>query len=81
LTPLREALAACNITAFENIANDGIGLDGTVRGVEASTRFGGTRLTWWHEPPGSWRTLADWHARAIDQVESILPRHMPQKLP
>ncbi|MCR8958699.1 hypothetical protein M0765_013470 [Variovorax sp. S2] len=50
-----------------------IGIDGTSYGVEVGGFGKSGFMSWWGKPPVGWAPLEAWHARAIKQLESLLP--------
>lgn len=50
-----------------------VGIDGTTYGVEVGGFGKSGLMSWWGKPPVGWAPLQAWHARAIEQLESLLP--------
>lgn len=51
-----------------------LGIDGTTYGVEAGDFSVSARLSWWESAaPADWAPVQQWHARAVELFESLLP--------
>lgn len=52
---------------------DGLGLDGTVYGLEIISSLNTIRTTWWLQPPPGSEELGLWHTRTIEELQKYLP--------
>lgn len=69
--PLVNELA--QITFNPLIEDKSIHLDGTEYGIELGADASRRIITWRDNPPDDWRSLMDWHQRAILFLEQFLP--------
>ncbi len=71
IEPLLNELSQIEIPIFKPVST--IGIDGVNSGVEYGGYNASAKLSWWCDPPESWETLQNWHAKAMAQFDNFLP--------
>jgi len=56
----------------------GLGMDGTLYGIQCGDVFRTSRMTWWENAPKEWTDVAYWYWDAMKLFERLLPGCGPQ---
>ena len=75
LNKLLNELAKIQLPPFLDVPT--LGIDGASYGVEIGSFGASARLCWWNKLPQEWAALQQWHERAVQQFESLLPARTP----